>query len=286
VPQRRGSPPSSWYIRSPAGCHRGCVFEASQTVDAIGRAPTALAEEPVGALLEEWARCYRSSDWFTEATSPDRCRRVANRGSRGNRSFSGSAMRVPAQAVLIVDTHVATRGEAVKIVTRMCTSLDGCVATADGLPVQLAFPAWDAGALGFYELQERCDAVLVGRTTFEPALRAPYWPWGDLAVYVLGSQRPAGSPDHVMVDSDPARLVERLRSDNGGGDVHLVGGPKTVDAVLALGALTELRLLVLPMLVGHGLRLTPTLRSTISLTFSDARSWPHGVIELTYQVEG
>ena len=35
-----------------------------------------------------------------------------------------------------------------KIVTRMWTSLDGCVATADGLPIQLAFPAWDAGALG------------------------------------------------------------------------------------------------------------------------------------------
>ena len=61
-----------------------------------------------------------------------------------------------------------------RILTRMCTSLDGCVATADGLPVQLAFPAWDAGALGFYELQERCDAVLMGRTTFEPALGAPH----------------------------------------------------------------------------------------------------------------
>jgi dihydrofolate reductase len=86
-------------------------------------------------------------------------------------------------------------------------------------------------------------------------------------------------------DYDPVRLVERLRSDNAGGDVHLVGGPKTVDAVLAFGALTELRLLVLPMLVGHGLRLAPALRSAISLTVSDARSWPNGVIELTYRVD-
>ena len=146
-----------------------------------------------------------------------------------------------------------------KILTRMCTSLDGCVATAYGLPVQLAFTAWDAGALGFYELQEPCDAVLMGRTTFEPALGAPFWPWGDLAVYVLGSQRPKGSPDRVVFDNDPERLVERLRRDNRGGDVHLVGGPRTVDAVLAVGALTELRLLVLPLLVGDGLRLTPTL---------------------------
>ena len=47
-----------------------------------------------------------------------------------------------------------------KILTRMCTSLDGYVTTADGLPVQLAFPGWDAGALGFYGLQAVCDAVL------------------------------------------------------------------------------------------------------------------------------
>jgi dihydrofolate reductase len=173
----------------------------------------------------------------------------------------------------------------VRILTRMCTSLDGCVTTADGLPVQLAFSAWDAGALGFYELQERCDAVLMGRTTFEPALGAPFWPWGDLAVYVLGSQRPVGSPDHVVFDDDPVRLLERIRRDSRGGDVHLVGGAKTVDSVVALGALDELRVLVLPMLVGDGRRLTPDLRSTISLTFAEARTWPHGVIELTYRVD-
>ena len=60
------------------------------------------------------------------------------------------------------------------IFTRMCTSIDGYVTTRDGLPVQLAFDGWDAGALGFYDLQDRCDAVLMGRTTFEPALSAPH----------------------------------------------------------------------------------------------------------------
>ena len=172
-----------------------------------------------------------------------------------------------------------------KILTRMCTSLDGCVSTVDGLPIQLAFPNWDAGALGFYELQERCDAVLMGRTTFEPALGAPFWPWGDLAVYVLGSHRPAGSPDHVVFDDDPVRLLQRVRSDSKGGDVHLVGGPQTVEAVLALGALDELRLLALPLLGGEGLRLTPALNSDTSLTFVDTQDWPHGVIELTYRVD-
>jgi hypothetical protein len=61
-----------------------------------------------------------------------------------------------------------------KIRTRRCTSLDGRVTTTDGLPVQLAFGGWDAGALGYYERQVRCDAVLMGGRHSSP--RPPHWP--------------------------------------------------------------------------------------------------------------
>jgi dihydrofolate reductase len=163
----------------------------------------------------------------------------------------------------------------------MCMSLDGHVSTPDGLPVQLAFDGWDAGALGFYELQARCDAVVMGRTTFEPALSAPHWPWGDRPVYVLGRHRPAGTPDHVVFDADPAQLVQRLR-DAGDGDVHVVGGPQTVETLRSLGALDELRLLVLPILTGSGRRLTPDLNMATGLDLRTVREWPAGVVELVY----
>lgn len=65
----------------------------------------------------------------------------------------------------------------------------------------------------------------MGRTTFEPAVSAPFWPWGDLGVYVLGSRVPPGTPARVAVDDDPAWLLERLQTENRRGDVHLVGGP-------------------------------------------------------------
>src|SRR3954467_3637157 len=171
-----------------------------------------------------------------------------------------------------------------KILTRMCTSLDGFVTTNAGLPVQLAFDGWDAGALGFYELQSRCDAVLMGRTTFEPALSAPFWPWGDLAVYVLGSERPKGTPDHVVVDGDPARLLRALRDTRKGGDVHLVGGPQTVETYRALGALDEMRFLVLPILTGAGRRLTSNVSPGTGLALTAHRDWPSGVVELSYRV--
>lgn len=104
-------------------------------------------------------------------------------------------------------------------------------------------------------------------------------------MYVVGSARPAGTPDRVVVDDDPVRLLERLRTENRGGDVHLVGGPRTVDTYMRLGALDELRLLVLPVLTGEGRRLTPEVAPTSALRLAGTREWPSGVVELVYDVE-
>jgi dihydrofolate reductase len=172
-----------------------------------------------------------------------------------------------------------------QIRTRMCISADGCVTTPDGLPVQLAHPAFVPGeSYGFPEFQQRCDAVLMGRTTFEPALTADRWPWPNLDVFVLGSHRPSGTPDHVVLESDPVLLLEKLRAANRGGDVHLVGGPRTVETVRALGALDKLGLIVLPLLIGEGMRLTPPLSIDTGLTLESEHALPGGSIEIVYDV--
>ncbi len=51
-------------------------------------------------------------------------------------------------------------------------------------------------------------------------------------------------------DSDPGRLLERLRAAGSGGDVHLVGGPSTLETFRALGVVDKLELVVLPFMVG------------------------------------
>jgi dihydrofolate reductase len=163
----------------------------------------------------------------------------------------------------------------------MCVSLDGYVTTPDGWPVQLADPNWTPHGHGFREFQAACDAVLMGRTTFEPALGAGEWPWGDLHVFVLGSQRPAGTPEHVVVDSDPERLLQTIRSTLDG-DVHLVGGPRTIETFRRLGALDRLGLIVVPVIVGGGMQLTPALDLDTRLTLESERRLETGAVELVY----
>ena len=172
-----------------------------------------------------------------------------------------------------------------QIRTRMCTSADGYVTTPDGWPAQLADPAWSPEAFGFREFQATLDAVVMGRTTFEPALGAEQWPWGDLDVFVLGSSRPAGTPDRVVVDGDPLALLEQIRAANRGGDVHLVGGPRTIETFRQLGALDELGLIVLPILLGGGMQLTPAVSIETGLKLTGHRALATGAVELLYDCD-
>jgi len=161
-------------------------------------------------------------------------------------------------------------------------SVDEYIATSDGWPAQLADPGWDPDSYGFVEFQAGCDAVLMGRTTFEPALGADEWPWKDVDVFVLGSHRPAGTPDDVVVDSDPIRLLEQIRAVNRGGDVHLIGGPRTIETFRQLAALDELGLLVVPVLLGNGMQLTPSMSTDARLRLKSERALPVGAVELVY----
>jgi len=170
-----------------------------------------------------------------------------------------------------------------QIRARMSMSADGYVTTPGGWPALTADPAFVSGkSHGIQEFLEGCEAALMGRTTFEPALTNDRWPWPNLSVFVLGSQRPPGTPGHVVTDSDPVRLLDKLRAANQGRDVHLVGGPHTIETFCALGALDKLELVILPLLFGAGMRLTPPLSPDTGLTFERERALPGGSVEIVY----
>ncbi|HEY2669207.1 MAG TPA: dihydrofolate reductase family protein [Rugosimonospora sp.] len=173
-----------------------------------------------------------------------------------------------------------------QIRARTSISADGYVTTPGGWPALTADPSFVSGVShGFPEFLSGCEAALMGRTTFEPALNNSRWPWPDLEVFVLGSHRPAGTPDHVVLDDDPVRLLDKLRAANRGRDVHLVGGASTIETFRALGALDTLELLVLPMFLGGGTRLTDSMSAQTGLVFSSERALPGGAVEIVYRVD-
>ena len=171
-----------------------------------------------------------------------------------------------------------------KIRARLSMSVDGYVTTPDGWPAQTADPAFAPGTShGIEEFLKDKEAALMGARTFALA-EGGRWPWPNLEVFVLGSERPAWTPEDVVYEHDPATLLERVRTANRGGDVHLIGGPTTIATYHALGALDELQLIVMPFLLGDGLRLTPALDVATQLTFASSRPLEGGSVELVYEV--
>jgi dihydrofolate reductase len=169
----------------------------------------------------------------------------------------------------------------------MGVSVDGFVSTPDGWPVMLSMPDW-AGreSYGLPELLETAGAAAMGRTTFEPAVGAPHWPWPGLEVFVLtSSPLPDRTPDGIVTDADPSTLLEGMREAEFEGDVHLIGGPKTVQAFLSIDALDELGVIVLPLIVGDGVPFSSSGIEMQRLRLESERAFPDGAVELRYSIE-
>jgi dihydrofolate reductase len=101
-----------------------------------------------------------------------------------------------------------------QIKTHIAVSVDGFITSRDGLPSILSMPDFDAGSThGYPEFIASCTAVVMGRTTFEPALDAPRWPWPGLEVFVLTTRPlPAGTPSHVVAAGSAADLLGLMRA--------------------------------------------------------------------------
>lgn len=170
--------------------------------------------------------------------------------------------------------------------SRMGVSVDGFAATAAGVPTLALMPDFVPGVShGFPAFIEDCDAVLMGRTTFLPALGAPEWPWRDLQVFVMtSSPLPARTPAGVVaVSGGPRQAAERLRDRGSDKDVHVVGGPLTIRGLAEAGALDRLEVVVLPLIVGDGVPLSPRGTGSSQLRLAgEPRVHPDGSVELVY----
>jgi dihydrofolate reductase len=175
------------------------------------------------------------------------------------------------------------RTSRLRIRTYTFVTLDGYVSTPDGRPVQLLLPGFPgAGAYGLPEFLASCEAVVMGRTTFLPALSAPDWPWTQPVFVLTSSPLPEETPGHVTTAPTAAELIELMKAAGVTGDVHLVGGPSTMQAFREIGALAEVGLLFVPRIHGGGVPLAPAGIEPLSLTLKSTRTFPDGVIEACY----
>jgi dihydrofolate reductase len=175
-----------------------------------------------------------------------------------------------------------------RLVNSTYVTLDGVIQDPQDWPSLGGFS--DDGNRVQSELLEQCDALLMGRRTYDGF--APVWsarsgdPFSDrmnaLPKYVVSTTLtdPTWTNTHV-IGGDPVGAVRQLKAEPGADIVQYGFGPIS-HALLAAGLLDELRLWVHPFLTGTA-GLLHRAGSSGRLALVDTTTLASGIVILTYR---
>jgi dihydrofolate reductase len=139
------------------------------------------------------------------------------------------------------------------------------------------------------QLFRPCGAMVIGRRMLDVGID----PWGDdptfhMPVYVL-THRPhepvvkRGGTTYYFLTGGLLSVLEQARAAADGKDVVIGGGANIVQQCLAAGVVEEIRLHLVPVLLGAGTRLFRDVgRLKVATRSSD--TGPGGVMHLTFKV--
>lgn len=192
-----------------------------------------------------------------------------------------------------------------KITAAHSMSLDGFIAGPDGGAAAAGLHDWlTAGntpsranpaftmawpnAEFFDQGVSLCGAVIVGRRTYD--ISEAWGGWGPilgLPLFVVTHRIPGtvppGQPPYTFVTTGIQDAAKQAVTAAAGRDVVLMGA-SIVQQCLAAGLLDELVVSVVPVLLGHGVRLLDNLApGSVELTLVGVVDGP-GVTHLTYQI--
>lgn len=181
-----------------------------------------------------------------------------------------------------------SRALAPTVTLYIAASVDGYVASPDGGVEWLETfeDTYDDGVAGgsYDAFFDSVDALVMGSTTYEQVLGFGEWPYGDRPTYVTSSRDLPTPRDSVTVyDGDVAALVaEELAPEYG--HVWLVGGAALARSFLERGLVDELRLSLVPILLGDGVQLFGADGTDTALHLLDETAYRDGIVELRYAV--
>jgi dihydrofolate reductase len=167
----------------------------------------------------------------------------------------------------------------------MVSSLDGIIAKADNTVDWLedSGEVYEKGVSddSDEEDDEVIDCFVLGSRTYEHALELG-WPYGDTPTVVITNRKlPSTRKSIEFYSGDLKRLVNEILAPRYG-NIWLVGGAMLCQSFLKLGLVDEIRLVIVPVLLGDGLRLFDSSATEVRWRLKNAVAYKTGVVELSY----
>lgn len=165
----------------------------------------------------------------------------------------------------------------------VAASLDGFIAGPDG---EFDWIPNDP-TVDFAALFARVDTVLLGRRSYELTRTAPA-PWTPgTRVYVFSrTLQPEENPGVTIVADDASAVVADLRAETGDGEIWLFGGGMLFGSLLDAGLVDSIEVTIVPVLLGVGVPLLPAGANRTTLALKDTRTYPSGMVTLSYAPRG
>ena len=165
------------------------------------------------------------------------------------------------------------------VVLGLGISLDGYIARLDG-GVDFLFMPKDYSMGDFLAT---VDAAVMGRKTFDVALKMGGFGGASMKSYVFSRSQRAGECEGVVfVNKTPAAFIRALRK-RPGKNIWLMGGGELAREFLKADLVDELHLGIVPVLLGEGIPLFPTGFPQRDFTLAENRTYSKGLIALRYK---
>jgi dihydrofolate reductase len=171
-----------------------------------------------------------------------------------------------------------------KIIAYLATSADGFIARPDGDVAWLDRPR-PPDEYGMPAFLKSVDTVVMGRTTWETGQKLGGAIVDGKRNIVLSRTLPAFAvPGAVVENIGPAELAQRLRSEKGR-NIWLMGGADVFGGFLSAGAIDEIVIHIVPVLIGTGLPLLDAAPRQVELKLRSTRKFSDGVVRIHYIVD-
>ena len=177
-----------------------------------------------------------------------------------------------------------------RIVIHMVSSLDGYIAKKDNSVSWFETTShYEKGVVGQdpEEFLKSIDCYIMGSHTYELAMELSKtygWAYGDKPTIVVSSRKLTDSRENIeFYSGDLAKLViDRLKPNYK--NVWLVGGAFLTKEFIHSGLADEIRMTILPIILGDGLPFFDAIGQEKQLYLKDVTAYKNGMVELCYGI--
>jgi len=178
-----------------------------------------------------------------------------------------------------------------RLTIHMVSSLDGVIAKKDNSVSWFETSSnYEKGVSGQdpEEFLKTIDCYVMGSRTYEHALalsKSYGWAYGDIPTIVVTRRNlPVERQNIEFYSGDLNKLVnERLKPNYK--NVWLVGGAMLASDFIRLKLIDEIRISVLPIILGDGTLLFDHIGQEQALHLKDVTAYKNGMIELSYEIK-